>query len=207
MPNHRISAVIFDLGRVLVNIDFEAFPNALGLTTPESRAPYAGQAALLARLYETGRLSTDEFIERLFVLFNRRFERGHLLFAWNEIIREDVPGMADLVGRVQKHARTAMLSNTSQAHFEKAERTSRSVQLIAHRFLSYEVGVMKPERGIYEAVTRGLALPASELLFIDDLKENIDGAREAGMHGILFSDLSRLESELSLLGVLPPSVP
>ncbi len=200
-----ITTVIFDLGRVLVNIDFDAFPNALGLTTPASRDPYRRDVAAHAHLFETGRISTEEFQDRLHAVFAGRFTREFLLHAWNEIIREDVPGMADLVARVQAHASTAMLSNTSIEHFMKAERDCATVRMIARRFLSYEIGEAKPSPGIYRSVILGLGAEPARLLFIDDLGENVDAALEAGMHALLFTDPARLERDLVALAVLPPN--
>jgi glucose-1-phosphatase len=204
----KISAVIFDLGRVLVDIDFNAFPNALELRTPEERAPYAEQAAAAGHLYELGRLTTEEFLDRLFLLFKERFTRERLLFAWNEIIRQDVPGMASIVERVQQsgHA-TAMLSNTSRSHFEKAERDCLTVQRVKRRFLSYEIGTAKPSPEIYRHVITSLRLEPEEILFIDDLKENIDGARSAGIQGVIFSGVAQLERELVQWNILPPPLP
>lgn len=203
----KISTVIFDLGRVLVSIDFDAFPNALGLTTPESRMPFAAEAARAAHLYETGRLSTDEFLDRLQAIFGSRYTREQLRFAWDEIIREDIPGMAGLIRRVMPRAGTAMLSNTSASHFEKAVRTCTTVQMITRRFLSFELGVSKPDPIIYRRVIEDLCVPPGELLFIDDLAENIAGAEAAGMKGIVYTDIRSLESALAERNLLSPSLP
>jgi FMN phosphatase YigB (HAD superfamily) len=202
-----ISTVIFDLGRVMVNIDFDAFPNALALSTPESRAPYRSAAAAHGRLYETGRLSTEEFIDRLFDVFHGRYTRDHLLFAWNEIIRDDVPGMTGIIERVQARCATAMLSNTSAAHFEKAERECATVRKITRRFLSFEIGAAKPSPEIYRHVIRELHEDPAQLLFIDDLQENIDAALEAGMNGLLFTDPACLERDLTQWNIIPPPSP
>ncbi len=198
-----ISTVIFDLGRVMVNIDFDAFPNALGLSTPEARAPYRSAVAMHARLFETGKISAAEFIDRLFDVFHQSYTRDHLLFAWNEIIRDDVTGMAGLIGRVQERCATAMLSNTSTVHFEKAERDCLTVGMITRRFLSFEIGAAKPAPEIYSHVIRELQTDPAQLLFIDDLQENIDAARAAGMNGHLFTGLEHLERDLTLLHILP----
>jgi HAD superfamily hydrolase (TIGR01509 family) len=201
----KISTVIFDLGRVLVAIDFEAFPNALGLRTAESRAPFVPELAVASRLLETGKITTEEFLDRLFFLFDKRFTRGLLLSAWNEIIREDVPGIAALVARIQQQHHTAILSNTSPSHFEKAEREGEAVRLIPRRFLSYQVGAAKPDALIYRHVVEALGVPAAEVLFIDDLEENIIGAHHAGMNGIIFTDIQRLERDLIHWNILNTS--
>jgi putative hydrolase of the HAD superfamily len=208
MSTNSISTVIFDLGRVCVNIDFEAFPNALELLTAEARAPYQRAVAVHAHLFETGKISTEEFIDRLFSVFNGRYTREHLLHAWNEIIRDDVPGMLSIISRVQDHHATAMLSNTSVVHFEKAERDCSTVRQITRRFLSFEVGVAKPAPEIYEHVIRELGAEPARLLFIDDLAENVEAAQKAGMNGLIFTDPGHLEAALvewNILPVIPPN--
>lgn len=201
---NNITAVVFDLGRVLVTIDFDAFPNALGLTSPESRAPYRDETALAAHLFETGKLSTREFLDRLYLIFGKRFTREHLLFAWNEIIGRDIPGMVELIGRVETRCRTAMLSNTSLAHFQKAERDCATVRKITQRFLSYEIGTAKPSSAIYRHVIDALNCAPGEILFIDDLKENIDAAIAAGMQGVIFTNVRALHDELLDRHILLP---
>lgn len=200
---NAISTVVFDLGRVLVNIDFDAFPNALELQTPESRDPYRSDVAKVGRLYETGKISTKEYLDRMFDVFNKKFSREFLLFAYNEIIRDDVPGMMGIIELVQKRYTTAMLSNTSASHFEKAERECETVRKITRRFLSFEIGVAKPAPEIYRHVISELDVEPARILFIDDLQENIDGALDAGMNGLLFAGVEKLKIDLTHLNIFP----
>jgi glucose-1-phosphatase len=191
-----ITTVMFDLGRVLVNIDFDAFPNALGLMSVEERAPYASQIAPLARRYEVGTISTEYFIGELESIFQRRFSRAKLLDAWNEIIRDQNDAIVPIVDSVQKKFRTAVLSNTSESHWQKALAGAPVLRGIPHRFTSFEIGSAKPDHKIYEYALARLGGAPEEIVFIDDVEENIRGAERCGMKGIVFISPEQLKSEL-----------
>lgn len=191
----KIKVILFDLGRVLMHIDFDAFPNELGLMTDEQRAPYLVPTGKLWRLYETGKMSTDEFLESLYLIFDRRFSKEHILKAWNEIIVRDNEEIVPFVREVQKKYRTAILSNTSPSHWEKALHISPLVRSIQHHFTSFGIGAMKPDSKVYLHVAHTLGVQPYEVLFIDDLQENVEGARKTGMKGIVYKEIDSLRGE------------
>ncbi len=188
----KIKVILFDLGRVLMHIDFDAFPNGLGLLTEEQRAPYQMPTAKLWRLYETGKMSTDEFLESVFHIFNRKYSKAQILEAWNGIIVRDNEDIIQFVQEVQKKYLTAILSNTSPSHWEKVLQISPLVRSIPHHFTSFSIGAMKPDHVVYDLVASTLKVLPSEILFIDDLQENVAGAVEAGMVGIVYKDIDSL---------------
>jgi putative hydrolase of the HAD superfamily len=74
-----------------------------------------------------------------------------------------------------------------------------------HKFkgviVSGEIGVLKPSPIIYQTLLEKYELIPQECIFIDDLEKNIIGAREVGIHGIVFSDAQQCRQELRRLGV------
>lgn len=196
---NTISTIIFDLGRVLVNIDFDAFPHALGLFTQEDRAPFRLPVAEASHLYETGKISTDEFTSQLKKIFNHQFSKEQLLTAWNEIIQNDVVEINELVLQLQKKYTTAMLSNTCSSHFHKAQATTENANLFSKNYLSYQIGYMKPAREVYEHILRDINIPANQILFVDDLQENIDAAKAVGMQGLVFKNIEQFRTDIFFL--------
>jgi putative hydrolase of the HAD superfamily len=188
----KISVVLFDLGRVLMHIDFDAFPNALGLTTEAQRAPYKPATAPLWIAHETGKMSTEEFLDALFVIFEGKYPKAEILEAWDSIIVSDNEEIVPFVRRVQERYRTAILSNTSPSHWKKVLRISPLVRTFTDAFTSFDIGAMKPDPAAYRRVAASLNVPPREILFIDDLKENIDGANACGMQGIVYTDVPAL---------------
>jgi putative hydrolase of the HAD superfamily len=90
------------------------------------------------------------------------------------------PGAVDLVGAVRAVAGVGCLSNTNalqwQAHFESTP-ISAAFELC---FLSFELGMVKPDRAIFEEVAVRLPVPPGRVLFLDDNDVNVAGAAEAG---------------------------
>lgn len=74
------------------------------------------------------------------------------------------------------------------------------VAAIGHRFYSGRMGLVKPDREIYEELARGLGADPSEVVFIDDRQENVEGAERAGMTGVRFTDAAALREILSATG-------
>ncbi|MBI2428717.1 MAG: HAD family phosphatase [Ignavibacteriales bacterium] len=193
--NNEIKVVLFDLGRVLMHIDFDAFPNGLGLFTEEQRAPYQIPTAKLWRAYETGKMTTDDFLESLYNIFDYKFSKRQILEAWNGIIVRDNEKIVPFVQEVQKKYRTAILSNTSPSHWEKVLHISLLVRSIPHHFTSFGIGAMKPDPMVYHHVADSLLVQPHEILFIDDLQENVKGAVTVGMKGIVYKGIDSLHGE------------
>ncbi|MEW1841620.1 HAD family phosphatase [Nonomuraea angiospora] len=68
---------------------------------------------------------------------------------------------------------------------------------VGHRFYSGRMGLVKPDREIYDEMARALGADPSEIVFIDDREENVEGAERAGMTGVHFTDASTLRGTLS----------
>lgn len=192
--NNEIKVILFDLGRVLMHIDFNAFPNGLGLTTKAQRAQYdENRIQKYVHDYETGKISTEQFLDSLYESFNKNFTRKKILDAFNEIIVDDNQEIIPFVQHMKRKYRIAILSNTSLCHWEKVMRVSSVVKLFPDAFTSFQLGAMKPEKIVYEKVCASLNVQPHEVLFIDDLKENVEGAIKAGMKGIVFVSKDHLE--------------
>lgn len=198
MENYfETKVVLFDLGRVLMHIDFDAFPNGLGLITPEQRAPYDAPLKPFIRLYEEGKMTTEEFLDGLYAIFDCRFPQEQILESFNDIIMEDNASILPFVNTVRSKYDVAILSNTCECHWDKVRHLSSTVKLFPHIFTSFELGVMKPDRRVYDAVCASLNVAPHQILFIDDLAENVQGAIDAGMYGIVYSSSEQLSKDFS----------
>jgi HAD superfamily hydrolase (TIGR01509 family) len=199
---NNITTVIFDMGRVLVDIDFDAFPRMLGID--RKLVDRADEQAVqhAAREYELGRLETDQFFEKVDRVFKGKYSRQQLETAWNAIIVKENSAIVPLVDAIQARYQTAVLSNTSSIHFQKSCEVAPVLQKFSKRFLSYEIKLAKPDPAIYRYVIRTLSTDPGSLLLIDDVVENINAAVQCGMNGIVFEDIASLNSALILQHVL-----
>ncbi len=199
---HKISVVVFDLGRVLVHIDFDAFPRSLGIDPSRARPKEKDAVEHLAMQYETGQLTTNRFFDHLSGVFEGRYSQEELLTAWNAIIGEENKPMLPIVVAVQERYETAILSNTSPVHFQKAYETTTIIKRFSRRYLSYQMGAAKPSFAVFGRLIEDLPAEASSILFIDDVAENVDAALECGIVAILYEGVGKLEKDLKKLGVL-----
>ncbi len=197
-----IRAVLFDLGNVLVDVDVNMFWRSLGFDGPEAIAPYADALRAWAMRYEAGEFATIEFVDGLGTILEGRFTSEELVEAFDQIIREPIDGMASIVSQVAAQRRTALVSNTNELHHHGSIRRVPALRHLHRQYVSYQLKVMKPGRKFYEAIIRDQQLRPEQMIFIDDLEENVKGAVDAGMRGIRFVDVVSLEKELRALKIL-----
>ena len=183
---YQIKIVLFDLGNVLAHIDFDAFWNSLGFKNSETRQPYTQGYKDLTKRYETGFISTVIYLEELYFLFDQRFSVSQLQQAVESIIEEPIEGMLELVKEVSSKYQTALVSNTNELHYTLCQSRLKAFQFLHKHYLSYEMQVMKPAPGFYQAIIKDLQIEPYEMLFVDDLTINVDGAIREGMQAIRF---------------------
>jgi len=206
--------VVFDLGNVLVYIHPEAFLQTLGIDSPENRRAYQRKVIDIVRAYERGEDPTEKFLDNLDKLFNAsentrnhqnrngRFTRDDFKRAMLSIIGRPVPGMDDLVRSLSPLVPLGLLSNTNPLHFEACMGNLKSLQFIPSHFLSYRLRSLKPEPEIFRQMIELLKLDPHDILYIDDIPENIEAAGRAGLNGRLFVGREKLVVQLSELGLV-----
>lgn len=195
-----IAVVLFDLGNVLVSIHPERFAATLGLDE-HHRTRHRARVIECIRRYESGEVGSDAFFSELSGVFGGTFTRERLRDALERVIGESVPGMPELLERVASSHAVALVSNTNETHFEYCRRAFPFIARVPRRFLSWKMGVMKPDPGYYRIVVEELGVPAESLVFIDDHPENVRAAEQAGMKGILFRGADQLKYDLHNLGI------
>jgi HAD superfamily hydrolase (TIGR01509 family) len=198
----QISTVLFDLGNVLAYIDFSAFWRDLGFLRAEEIVPFKDGYTALTLQYETGYISTDDYLNGLRTVFNNKFTIVQLEQAFSCIIQQPVDGMTDIVQRVSDKRQTALVSNTNEIHYRLSLTKFEALKIFQKHYLSYQLCVMKPAHGFYEAIIKDQGIHPSQILFIDDLETNVKGARTAGMQVIRFENSKQLENALKTLGIL-----
>ncbi|NLE89134.1 MAG: HAD family phosphatase [Myxococcales bacterium] len=187
-------AVIFDLGGVLLNLDYsattEAFQRLAGRELPGFYSK-ARQAELFDR-FERGELDAAQFRDALRRALETECLDAELDAAWNALLGE-VPGRnVELLLRLRETHRVYLLSNTNELHLAdfaaRFERDHGPVHgpwsaLFHKDYYSHLIGLRKPDRAVFDHVVRAEGLDPRRTLFIDDNWHNVLGARDAGLHG------------------------
>ena len=211
----------FDLGNVLLSFSHERMYRqmaaAAGVSPEELVQALFGEGGAARALvdYETGRLTTDEFFDVVQRAMNKRPDREQFttavcdIFAPIDATWELVQQLAAAAARHDGWPRLAILSNTNPIHwawvtdgrFPLLASIGRPASLFAWSILSYEAGAMKPDRAIYDAAIERAGVAAAEIFFVDDMPENVAGARAAGIDAVLFEGTAKLVADLRARGV------
>lgn len=191
-------AVIFDLGRVLVEVTL-----AGGLWERWRPLFEAEDQTFvpLYRAYACGRLTPEEFYERVRSLMGLTLAFPDFAAQWCAIF-SPIPGMEELLREVAGRVRVGLLSDTDPLHWAHIRAHHPFVELIPTPTLSFEIGALKPAPETFLAAAAKVHLPAERCLFIDDLSGNVQGARAVGMDAIRFEGPASLHKALGARGIL-----
>ncbi|KPM49902.1 HAD family hydrolase [Jiulongibacter sediminis] len=198
MSNYK--AVLLDFGNVIININpeltVEAFAEISGKSVERIRQKITDSQ--LFRRYESGMFDDDEFREIVRQTIGYPFSDHEIDKAWNSLLL-DVPNkrvelLLELKGRYPLY----LLSNTNNIHIKASNKIFQarhgisSIELLFNKlFLSYEMGLWKPDEEIYLKVLEEIGMPAGDVLFIDDNELNIQTAKEIGFQTIFHDPQSR----------------
>ncbi len=202
MPEARARGLLFDWGGVLTTnlfAGFAEFCREEGIVPGLLREKFLGdpEAQEMLFAFETGEMAEPEFERQLAVLLGLPPERAE---GFNDRIfdriGEDRP-MVEALRRARGHGlRTGLLSNSWGT-----QRYPRHLfgELFDAVVISGEEGIRKPDAPIYELAIERMALPATEIVFVDDLEHNLEPARRLGLIAIHHRDSQETLEELERL--------
>lgn len=194
--------LLFDLGGVLLNIDYNKTVNAFkALNESENSIEYSQkiQTNLFDR-YEIGEISTPHFLNLLKAEFPENVSIYDLTSAWNAMLGSFITENLDYVLELRKTHQIALLSNTNDLHTSYFSRKLKELtgkklnDFFDFTFLSHEIGKRKPNPETFLWVAEQLKCSPEQLYFIDDSQQHIDGAIKAGLQANLYPQNSLLNS-------------
>ena len=199
-----IKAVVFDLGRVLLWFDNGLFIRALaersGRTAEEVREIAHANLDLI-RGFDRGDVAAGDFRTGVCAALGLDLGEGEFWSVYADIFTVHAPGL-DVARRLRSSGlKLVLLSNTDPVRYEFVRSRFPETQFFDAYVLSYELGLLKPEPGIYLEAARRAGCPPEECVFIDDLAENVAGAEAVGMTGIVYAPKTDLAAALRCLGI------
>jgi glucose-1-phosphatase len=190
-----IKNIIFDLGGVILNIDYQRTANAfkqLGCENFDELYSQQKQSGLFDE-FETGNMSPQAFVNELLRVLPKGISPKRVIDAWNAMII-DLPQI-----RLQKllehkqNFRTFLLSNTNAIHEEAFTRLISAQHNISsfndyfeRVYFSHRIGLRKPHKAVFDFVLEQNKLLPEETLFIDDSPQHLVGAKELGIQAVLW---------------------
>ncbi len=177
-----IKNILFDFGAVLIPLDesltFKAFEE-LGV----KEELFDQKDIFMA--YEKGKISTEEFLEKIQPFFFRKIFKPDLAKAWNALLPEPLPEEnIMLLQRLKKEYQLILLSNTNDLHIKTIKEAAgpfkynKFLRQFNKVYYSQEIGMRKPDEEIYQEVIQDLGIMPEETLYIDDNKTNIDSGEK-----------------------------
>jgi HAD superfamily hydrolase (TIGR01509 family) len=190
--------VVFDLGKVLLDFDYSIAARKLAA---EARIPEAATQTSLASsslliAYETGQLSTAEFLRQSMDALDYTGHPESFADAFSDIF-SPIPELVEANAELRRRGvSTFIFSNTNPLAIGHIRRRFPFFREFDGYVLSYEEGAMKPDALIYKAVERVTRKQTAAILYIDDRPENIEAGRARGWQVILQEDPARTRSEI-----------
>lgn len=179
--------VVFDLGKVLVDFDYTIAVSRIAgrsALSPIEVEQFFFHSPLLVD-YESGRLTRQEFFEQARQATGFRGTMKEFGGYFADIFTE-IPPMIELhAGLRQRGFKTFIFSNTNNLAVEHIRRNFSFFGNFDGYIYSYEVGAMKPESKIYEALEKLAGRHGGEIVYLDDRPENVAGGTARGWRAIL----------------------
>jgi putative hydrolase of the HAD superfamily len=196
MVKAEINNIIFDLGGVILNIDYhltiQAFQR-LGIPNFQELYTQANQNNIFDD-FETGKISSDAFLSYVKEQSGININTNQIIEAWNAMLLDLPKTRLDQLNILKSDFKLYLLSNTNEIHVEAFKK------IIATSFGSYwfedvfekvyfsnEIGLRKPNTEIFDFVLEQNSLAKSETIFFDDSIQHIEGAKNSGIESFLIT--------------------
>ena len=193
----NIKNIIFDLGKVLLNLDFNASIVAfqkLGLKTDVLDSKQAYSDPVFYEL-EVGKVTPKEFCNRVRkVLNNPDASDSQIEDAWFAMILDIPASRVKIVQELSKNYNVYLFSNTNKIHIDRLHRAFKAEHgidfpsLFVKDYYSHEIHERKPDFNSYMKVIELSGINPEESIFIDDLEKNIIGAQQSGLKTFWLKD-------------------
>lgn len=183
----KIKNIIFDLGGVILNIDFKKTELAFAkLGVGDFNAYYTLQTSIpLFHDLETGSITPETFYDKLRELLKLPLSNEELRDAWNALLIDFPPERIEWLKQIKNKYNIYLLSNTNQIHYDAfIELYNEQIKdgnfddLFIKTYYSHQIKLRKPSKESFEFVLKNENLLAEETVFIDDLLPNIEAAKQ-----------------------------
>lgn len=199
-----IDTIIFDVGRVLVNWDYESYLKRFAFGPEKTKAITAATFEIpYWRQFDRGILTPEEIVKGFCSLAPEYTEEIKEVFAHCEETITPLPYAESWVRSLkEKGYRLYILSNYSGDLFERTKEKMPFLPYMDGTLFSYTCHLTKPEPEIYQHLIQKFSLTPDRCVFLDDTKANVETAEQAGIHGIHFTGYEDGVAQLKKLGVL-----
>jgi glucose-1-phosphatase len=203
MATSKIQVLLFDLGGVVVEIDFNRafahWQSISRLSLAELKATFTFDVPY--QRHERGEITANEYFAHLTQHLQLQDGTARIAEGWNSIFVAEITETRRMVEAARAKLPCYAFTNTNAAHQAAwSAKFPAVVQAFDHIFVSSEIGHRKPDRSAFEFVARSLGVPMESILFFDDMLENVNGALAAGLEAVHVRGPSDVRAALQRLG-------
>ncbi len=199
-----IELFVFDLGNVILPFEHRQIAKKLyersrdkGLFSPDEIFLFMFERDDgLINMYETGQMTSNEFFERLKKRYRLDLTFEEFRDIWNPIFWENHEVSEAIMYLKSKNYPVYLLSNTNELHFSYIADKYPIVHKLDEWILSYEAGVKKPEKKIYDMIFDKMDVDRRSVFYIDDIDRYVEAAKGFGIQGMVFRDAGQLWEEI-----------
>jgi putative hydrolase of the HAD superfamily len=198
MTAPKYSVIVFDLGNVLVNFDYEIAVKKFNKIEPNLGNKFLEHHKNnyhIHREFEKGLISENEFIDIVLKGINHKVDSETFSKIYSDIFTPNKQ-VISLLPVLKKKFKLILLSNTDPLHKKYGWKAYQFLTQFDHLVLSFEVGSVKPEEKIYKAVEKLSKVSPQKHLYIDDIAEYVEAAKKIGWDAIHFLNYQQLLEEL-----------
>ena len=202
---HRndIRVILFDVGGVLVELSgFSTLLSWLAGRATVDQVYTIWLSSPNVRAFETGKMDPDVFAERLIAELGLPIATERFLAEFSKWGLTLLPGAVELLAQVPQHYVRATLCNTNVLHWPNVMQHPELLEHFEHHFASHLTGRIKPDEEAFLHVIDSLSCKASEILFVDDSRLNVEAAKRVGMSAFQVKGPREAEEALRQAGVV-----
>jgi putative hydrolase of the HAD superfamily len=203
MAEPTYDLVLFDLGGVLIQPGGVGPMRVLAGIDSDEELWTRWLGCRYVQTFEAGACTPEEFAAGVVDDWQLSVSPTEFLEAFGSWAGEPYPGAAALVSRIRRVVPAGFLSNMNAFQWERHYQSLSIIGGFDYRFLSYELGLVKPDPRIFAAVAARLPVPAERVLYLDDNAVNVDAGAAAGFvshHVRGIDETHRLLEASGLLG-------
>jgi putative hydrolase of the HAD superfamily len=201
---NKYSVIVFDLGNVLLPFSYEGTITSLNKKSPglgDHFVNYYKKNREVLRDYERGDISEEEFLNNVLTGLDNKVTKEEFCNYFSKVFNVDEK-MASLLPKLKEKYTLVLLSNTNSIHEEYGWKNYNFLNYFDKFVLSYQVHAVKPELKIYKDAEALTQKPPQEHIFIDDIAENVEGAKKAGWDAVLFTGYDKLVEDFKTRNIL-----
>jgi putative hydrolase of the HAD superfamily len=204
MKIKKYSAIVFDLGKVLIPFDYAPSISKLNLIEQglgDRFIEFYKSNYHFHRDFERGKITETEFVNKMLDVVDHKIDSETFKKYYADIfsINEDVISLLPIL---KKNYKLFLLSNTDSIHQKYGWQKYEFLKHFDRLILSHEVGAVKPKKKIYRAVEEASGFSSEEHFYIDDIREYVDAAINLGWDAVLFEGYNKLLSDLKERNIL-----